>query len=101
MYKCECCGATFDEPYLSIERNTIEGHTETLRARLCPWCQGPYFKEFFPYEVVEKYIQREEQAKAARREYMRKWRAKNKDKVREINARYWQRRAEKLQEEKK
>lgn len=53
MYKCECCGATFDEPYISVERNTIEGHTEILRERLCPWCQGHYFKEFFPYEKEE------------------------------------------------
>lgn len=30
-----------------------------------------------------------------RREYFRQWRAKNKDKVRENNRRYWERRAEK------
>ena len=33
---------------------------------------------------------REEQAR-----YQREWRAKNRDRVREINARYWRRRAEK------
>ena len=38
------------------------------------------------------------QAKAAKsayqREYMRRWRSENKDKVREANLRYWLRRAE-------
>lgn len=38
----------------------------------------------------------DEQARAARAEYSRQWRAKNKDKVRENNRRYWQRRAERL-----
>lgn len=37
----------------------------------------------------------EERAAAERREYFRRWRAKNKDKVRESNRRYWERRAEK------
>lgn len=32
------------------------------------------------------------EAKAARREYMRRWSAANKDKVRANNARYWERR---------
>jgi hypothetical protein len=32
-----------------------------------------------------------EKALKAQREYARKWRAKNKDKVREINRRYWER----------
>lgn len=35
-----------------------------------------------------------EQAKEARREYLRAWRAKNKDKVRESQRRYWERRAQ-------
>lgn len=35
------------------------------------------------------------QAVEERREYYRRWRAKNKDKVRESNRRYWERRAEK------
>ena len=37
----------------------------------------------------------EERAAEERREYYRQWRAKNKDKVRESNRRYWERRAEK------
>lgn len=42
----------------------------------------------------------EELARAERLEYFRKWRAANKDKVRESNRKYWQRKAEKrLQEE--
>lgn len=34
-----------------------------------------------------------ESAREARREYMREWRAKNGDKIRESNRRYWERRA--------
>ena len=33
-----------------------------------------------------------ERAREERREYFRQWRAKNKDKVRESNRRYWERR---------
>lgn len=44
-----------------------------------------------------------EAAKLARRDYYRRWRAANKDKVREANRRYWQRqgqiRLEKQKEE--
>ncbi len=37
-------------------------------------------------------------ATEARREYFRQWRAKNKDKVKEYNRKYWEKRAsEKLQ----
>lgn len=35
----------------------------------------------------------EERAREERREYYRKWRAKNPDKVREHNRRYWEKRA--------
>ena len=35
----------------------------------------------------------EERAREERREYFRQWRAKNPDKVRENNRRYWERRA--------
>ena len=38
-----------------------------------------------------------EQAKAIKRAYYKDWRAKNKDKVREKNRRYWERRAEREQ----
>lgn len=37
----------------------------------------------------------EKRAAEERREYYRQWRAKNKDKVRENNRRYWERRAAK------
>lgn len=37
----------------------------------------------------------QERAAEERREYFRQWRAKNKDKVRENNRRYWERRAAK------
>ena len=35
-----------------------------------------------------------QEAIALRREYLRNWRAKNRDKVREYNARYWAKRLE-------
>ena len=34
----------------------------------------------------------EEKAREERREYFRQWRAKNRDKVKESNRRYWERR---------
>ena len=34
------------------------------------------------------------EAKAKRAEYMRQWRARNPEKVKEANRRYWQRKAE-------
>lgn len=36
-----------------------------------------------------------ERAAQARREYQRAWRAANKERVREMNRRYWERQAEK------
>lgn len=41
-----------------------------------------------------------EEARKAQREYMREWRRKNPEKVRAINKRYWERKAEKLAEKK-
>lgn len=40
------------------------------------------------------------EARAAKNEYMKQWRAKNKDRVRAINQRYWERRAAKREGEK-
>ena len=40
----------------------------------------------------------EDRAREARLEYMREWRRKNKDKVRENNRRYWERRAKRMAE---
>ena len=40
-----------------------------------------------------------EQAKAAQREYLREWRRRNPEKVRENNRRYWERKAEELERE--
>ena len=37
-----------------------------------------------------------EQAREAQRVYMREWRRKNKDKVRDSNRRYWERRAKRM-----
>lgn len=41
-----------------------------------------------------------DEATLARREYQKKWRAKNRDKVRAYNTAYWQRQAEKMKEAK-
>lgn len=40
-----------------------------------------------------------EQAMEARRAYKRKWARENRDKIREQQARYWQRQAEKQEQE--
>lgn len=40
----------------------------------------------------------DELAKEVRREYFREWRKKNPEKVRAMNQRYWQRRAQKMNE---
>ena len=40
-----------------------------------------------------------EQARIAQREYQRKWRAANKDKVRNRNNRYWEKKGKKLAQE--
>jgi len=37
-----------------------------------------------------------EDARAARNQYIKEWRANNKDRVREANRRYWEKRAAKL-----
>lgn len=37
-----------------------------------------------------------EQAKAAQREYLREWRRRNPEKVRENNRRYWERKAKQM-----
>lgn len=39
-----------------------------------------------------------EQAKEARRDYIKKWRRRNPDKMRAYNVSYWERKAECLQE---
>ena len=38
-------------------------------------------------------------ARELNREYQRKWRAKNKDKVKQYNQNYWQKKAEQLAKE--
>lgn len=43
--------------------------------------------------------ERREAARQARNAYHREWRAKNKDKVKANNDRYWEKKAEQLQEE--
>lgn len=37
-----------------------------------------------------------ESAKQARREYQREWRAKNKDKVKEANRRFWEKQGQNI-----
>jgi len=45
--------------------------------------------------------ERKEAARQARNAYHKAWRAKNKDKVKETNARYWEKKAELLMSENK
>ena len=67
--------------------------------------------DFFPllwYNMHKKYLRRtkrrkeavmadiSEAAKEERRAYKRKWNAENKDKVRQYNRDYWERRAQRL-----
>ncbi len=40
-----------------------------------------------------------EKVLAAQRQYVKEWRRRNPDKVREYNRRYWLRRAEKMQQQ--
>lgn len=42
----------------------------------------------------------DEMAREAQRQYLREWRKRNPERVREANRRYWQRRAERLAAEK-
>lgn len=42
----------------------------------------------------------EQLAREAKAAYSREWRAKNKDRVKQINAKYWERRALKMKAEK-
>ena len=44
-------------------------------------------------------IELSQQAKASRKEYYRRWRAANPDKVREKNRRYWENRAAREKED--
>lgn len=47
QYKCECCGKAFEKPAIITESNNIEGHIETIKQVLCPFCSGPHFREFY------------------------------------------------------
>jgi hypothetical protein len=42
----------------------------------------------------------ETEIREARNEYARQWRAKNRDKVREANKRYWQKKTEQMKQDK-
>jgi hypothetical protein len=55
-------------------------------------------KEFFERVIkMNEALSEKELIQAAQREYKRKWREKNPDKVREHNRRYWLKKAEELQ----
>jgi hypothetical protein len=41
-----------------------------------------------------------EKAKAAKREYMRRWRAKNRERINQTETEYWERIADQMEEEK-
>lgn len=55
-----------------------------------------YITELIKEEMLRVAIS--EEAKKARRDYMRKYRKNNPDKIRDINARYWERKAKQLEE---
>lgn len=58
-------------------------------------------KIFIFYKKEVKLVETIRQAKNLRREYLKEWRAKNKDKVKEYNQRYWLKKAAELQEKQK
>ncbi|MBR3560930.1 MAG: hypothetical protein IKN81_05300 [Oscillospiraceae bacterium] len=43
--------------------------------------------------------EKSDKAREAQRQYLREWRKKNKDKVRQYNEKYWQRKGESLSTE--
>lgn len=47
MYKCEACGALFDEPSVYPTRENLDGENgwETRTAESCPWCGEEWFRE--------------------------------------------------------
>lgn len=47
MYRCECCGARFDEPSRYPLRENLDGERgyETRIAESCPWCGDEWFEE--------------------------------------------------------
>lgn len=51
-------------------------------------------------QILDPEKRLDEQARSTRAEYFREWRRKNPDRVREINKRYWQKRAMRLAAEK-
>lgn len=40
IYQCSRCGATFNEPYTTVERENLDGENgwETRKISTCPWC---------------------------------------------------------------
>ena len=47
MYRCETCGASFDQPFIKISAELIDwdGNREKHKKVVCPICFLPYFKE--------------------------------------------------------
>lgn len=74
-----------------------------MKIKLC-YKQIYFFTKNFARSKVERkecsflVNQKETAAREAKNAYMREWRAKNKDKVKATQERYWQRQAKKLTE---
>ena len=47
MYKCDSCGAEFDEPRTYIERENLDGERGIFYAQraVCPYCGEEWFEE--------------------------------------------------------
>ena len=47
MYRCETCGASFDQPFIKISAEIIDwdGNREKHKKVVCPICFLLYFKE--------------------------------------------------------
>lgn len=45
MYKCDICGAEFDEPHTHKEKFTDDGHSCYLYEKQCPICGSCHFEE--------------------------------------------------------
>lgn len=48
--------------------------------------------------MATKELSKEEMAREAKRAYMREWNARNKDKVRETQKRYWEKKYKEMQQ---
>ena len=55
LWRCECCGAEFDQPYYNRYRDCLDGENgwETRCELLCPDCASDEIEEIFESESEE------------------------------------------------